>query len=65
MNKLEKIVESRGYKNFMGKLYGIGAAVVIVGALFKITHIPGANEMLFVGLLTEATIFFFSALQDS
>lgn len=63
MNKLEKIVESRGYKNFMGKLYGIGASVVIVGALFKITHIHGANEMLFVGLLTEATIFFFSAFE--
>jgi len=63
MNKLEKIVESRGYKNFMGKLYGIGAAVVIIGALFKITHITGANEMLFAGLLTEATIFFFSAFE--
>jgi len=47
----------------MSKLYGIGAAVVIVGALFKIVHITGANEMLFVGLLTEATIFLFSAFE--
>jgi len=47
----------------MAKLYGWGAAVVIVGALFKITHIPGANEMLFVGMLTEAVIFFFSAFE--
>ncbi len=63
MNKLQKIVESRGYKNFMGKLYGWGASVVIVGALFKITHIKGANEMLFIGLITEAVIFFFSAFE--
>jgi len=63
MNKLQKIVESRAYKNFMGKLYGWGASVVIVGALFKITHITGANEMLFVGLITEAVIFFFSAFE--
>ena len=56
-------VSSKGYKNFMSKLYGIGAAVVIVGALFKIVHITGANEMLFVGLMTEALIFFFSAFE--
>jgi gliding motility-associated protein GldL len=56
-------VSSKGYKNFMSKLYGIGAAVVIIGALFKIVHITGANEMLFVGLTTEALIFFFSAFE--
>jgi len=44
-------------------LYGIGASVVIVGALFKIVHIQGANEMLFVGLITEAVIFLFSAFE--
>lgn len=47
----------------MKYLYGIGAAVVIVGALFKILHLPGANEMLIVGLGTEAVIFFFSAFE--
>ena len=47
----------------MPKIYGIGAAVVIVGALFKIQHWDGANEMLIVGLLTEAVIFFLSAFQ--
>ncbi|GAA4422528.1 hypothetical protein GCM10023188_00180 [Pontibacter saemangeumensis] len=47
----------------MPKIYGIGAAVVIVGALFKIQHWNGANEMLIVGLLTEAAIFFLSAFQ--
>ena len=56
-------VSSKGYKNFMSKLYGIGAAIVIIGALFKIIHIQGANEMLFVGLTTEALIFFFSAFE--
>jgi hypothetical protein len=47
----------------MAKLYGIGASVVIIGALFKINHYPFANEMLIVGLGTEAIIFFFSAFE--
>jgi len=51
------------YKTIMPKVYGIGAAVVIVGALFKILHLPGANQMLMVGLLTEAVIFFLSAFE--
>ena len=58
-----EITKGRGFKNFMAKLYGIGASVVIMGALFKITHIPGADQMLFVGLTTEAIIFFFSAFE--
>ncbi len=58
-----KLVRSKGYKNFMSKLYGIGAAIVIMGALFKINHYPYANEMLIVGLSTEALIFFFSAFE--
>ncbi|MDO9511299.1 MAG: gliding motility protein GldL [Bacteroidales bacterium] len=60
---LSNIVKSRGYKNFMSKLYGIGAAIVIIGALFKITHIKFADVFLFVGLVTEAVIFFFSAFE--
>lgn len=59
-----ELTKGRGFKNFMAKLYGIGAAVVIIGALFKITHIPGADSMLFVGLTTEAIIFFFSAFEQ-
>jgi gliding motility-associated protein GldL len=47
----------------MAKLYGWGASVVILGALFKINHYPLANEMLVVGLGTEAMIFFFSAFE--
>jgi gliding motility-associated protein GldL len=60
---LGNIVKSRGFKNFMAKLYGIGAAIVILGALFKINHYTGADIMLVVGLSTEAVIFFFSAFE--
>ncbi|WP_070138551.1 type IX secretion system motor protein PorL/GldL [Crocinitomix algicola] len=54
---------TKKWKLFMAKLYGIGAAVVIVGALFKIMHWPGAGPMLVVGLGTEAIIFVFSAFE--
>ena len=54
---------SKKWKSFMAKLYGIGAAVVIVGAMFKIMHWPGAGIMLVAGLSTEAVIFFFSAFE--
>ncbi len=60
---ISTIVRSKGFKNVMAKLYGIGASVVILGALFKINHYPGADMMLIVGLLTEAVIFFFSAFE--
>ena len=56
-------VNGKRFKNFMAKLYGIGAAVVILGALIKIMHWEGANYMLVVGLGTEAVIFFFSAFE--
>ena len=51
------------YKTIMPKIYGIGAAVVIIGALFKILHYEGADQMLFIGLTTEAIIFFLSAFE--
>ncbi|MEQ6168074.1 MULTISPECIES: gliding motility protein GldL [unclassified Ekhidna] len=51
------------YSTIMPKIYGIGAAVVIVGAMFKILHMPGASLMLGVGLTTEAVIFFLSAFE--
>ena len=50
-------------KKVMGFLYGMGAAVVIVGALFKLMHWPGAGPMLVIGLLTEALIFALSAFE--
>ncbi len=63
MNAIDRFVRTNGYKNFMAKLYGWGAAVVILGALFKILHWPGANVMLMIGMFTETIIFFFSAFE--
>lgn len=60
---INTLVRSKTFKNFMSKLYGWGAAVVIMGALFKINHYPGAEIMLIVGLTTESVIFFFSAFE--
>lgn len=56
-------IGGKAWKNFMAKLYGLGAAVVIVGALFKIMHWPFSGILLTVGLLTEAIIFIFSAFE--
>lgn len=56
---------SKFYKWLMPYLYGWGASLVILGALFKILHLPGANEMLMVGMGTEALIFFFSAFENA
>jgi gliding motility-associated protein GldL len=60
---IAQITQGKAFKMFMAKLYGFGAAIVIVGALFKIQHWEGAGLMLTVGLLTEAVIFFFSAFE--
>ena len=54
-------VNGKRFKDFMVKLYGLGAAVVIMGALFKILHLNGADLMLIIGLTTEAVIFAISA----
>ena len=54
---------SKSWKKLMAKLYGWGASIVILGALFKIEHWPGASQMLILGLGTEAVIFFFSAFE--
>ena len=63
IDSIEKITEAKWYKLMMPKLYGWGAAVVILGALFKIEHYPGASYMLAAGLGMEAIIFFFSAFE--
>jgi chromosome segregation ATPase len=60
---LSELTHSAGWKNFMAKLYGLGASVVIIGALFKIQHIQGGGIMISIGLGTEAVIFFFSAFE--
>lgn len=63
MSFINNLVRSKGYKTFMAYLYGWGAAVVIVGALFKIMHWPGANMMLIAGMSVEGVIFFLSAFE--
>ena len=57
------MAQSRGYKKFMALAYGLGAAVVILGALFKLMHWPGASAMLIIGLGAEAAIFALSAFE--
>lgn len=54
---------SPAYKKIMAKVYGIGAALVLAGALFKIQHYKGAGIMLLVGMGTEIIIFFLSAFE--
>ena len=63
IDSLEKVTEAKWYKFMMPKLYGWGAAIVILGALFKIENYPGASIMLACGLGMEAIIFFFSAFE--
>ncbi len=60
---MANFTESHKFKVFMKYLYGWGASIVLIGALFKLTHWKGANAMLTVGLVTEAIIFFFSAFE--
>ena len=59
----KSVFESRKWKKFMGVAYGVGAAIVIVGALFKIMHWKGADAMLILGMGTEAVIFLISAFE--
>jgi len=63
MGIVEFLFETKKGKKVMGLLYGLGASVVIVGALFKIEHWPGASAMLIIGLSTEAVIFAVSAFE--
>jgi gliding motility-associated protein GldL len=58
-----ELFKSKRWKTFMGYVYGWGAAVVMVGALFKLQHWQYSGELLTVGLLTEAFIFFLSAFE--
>ena len=56
-------LESKAWKNFVAKAYGIGAAFVITGALFKIMHFPYSGGILTVGMMVEAFIFLISAFE--
>lgn len=58
--KIQRWLNSVNGKTFMNYAYSWGAAVVVLGALFKITHLPGGNLMLFIGMGTEVFVFFIS-----
>ncbi len=58
---LQKWMDSVAGQTFMNYAYSWGASIVILGTLFKLTHLPGANFMLFVGMGTEVFVFFISA----
>ena len=57
------MAQSKSSKKLMNMVYGLGASVVILGALFKIMHWPFGNEMLIIGLVVEALVFAFSAFE--
>lgn len=59
--RLQKWMDSVSGQTFMNYAYSWGAAIVILGTLFKLTHLPGANAMLFIGMGTEVFVFFISA----
>ena len=60
---LQAFMDSAKGKTIMNYFYSWGAAVVILGTLFKLTHLPGADIMLFVGMGTEVIVFIFSAFE--
>ena len=59
--RLQKWMDSVPGQTFLNYAYSWGASVVILGTLFKLTHLPGANIMLFAGMGTEVFVFFLSA----
>lgn len=59
--RLQKWMDTVAGQTFLNYAYSWGASVVILGALFKLTHLPGANVMLFAGMGTEVFVFFISA----
>ena len=63
--KMQKWMDSPFGQVFMQYTYSWGAAIVILGTLFKLTHIPGANLMLFIGMGTEVFVFFISGFEKT
>lgn len=59
--RLQKWMDSVPGQTFLNYAYSWGASIVILGTLFKLTHLPGANLMLFLGMGTEVFVFFLSA----
>ena len=63
INKIQKWMDTMAGQTFMQYAYSWGAAVVILGTLFKLTHIAGANMMLFIGMGTEVFVFVISGFE--
>ena len=61
VTRLQHWMDSVPGQTFLNYAYSWGAAIVILGALFKLTHLKGGNIMLFVGMGTEAVVFFLAA----
>ncbi len=61
--KIQKWMDTMAGQTFMQYAYSWGAAIVILGTLFKLTHLPGANLMLFVGMGTEVLVFVLSGFE--
>lgn len=59
--RLQRWMDSVPGQTFLNYAYSWGASIVILGTLFKLTHLPGANFMLFLGMGTEVVVFFLSA----
>ena len=62
---LGEVFKTKRWKTFMGYVYGWGASVVLIGALFKLEHLQYSGILLTIGLSTEALIFFLSAFEPS
>lgn len=63
VRRIQDFMDTARGKTILNYLYSWGAAIVILGTLFKLTHMEGANIMLFVGMGTEVIVFFFSAFE--
>jgi len=60
-NRLEQYLQTERGKRFINFAYSFGAAIVILGAMFKLLYFPFGNEMLFIGMVTEVCVFVLSA----
>ena len=61
--RLQAWMDSKTGQQFLNYAYSWGASIVILGALFKLTHIAGANMMLFIGMGTEVIVFFLAGFE--
>jgi gliding motility-associated protein GldL len=62
-NRIEMFLSSEKGKRILNFLYSWGAAIVIIGALFKLLHLPYANQILFIAMITEACVFVISGFE--